>query len=184
MGGCVDKRLSVAHVGTGIVSMDGAFKGGLLYVKPFKTMKKVSDLVAHMAPLKEKGFVLAVDSTYQNIPLPVIKSSLTDTDPSTGKPRLLMAMDAYKHLSSNRAITFEGSRIDITETVISPVTDGNGRTTYIVDWDVFRAEHLALLLMCYHALHHQSTELNFLSQYYAHLTKLQHEQRVFRGFRR
>lgn len=184
MGGFVDKRLSVAHVGTGIVSIDGAYKSGMLLVMPPKTMRKLSELTEHMTALKSRGFVLAVDSEYQSLPIPVIKASLKDVDPASGKPRLLMAMEAYRHLSSNRAITFEGPRIDITDTVMSPVTDGNGRTTYVVDWDVFRPDHLALLLLCYHALHHQSMELNYLSQYYSHLNALQNERRFFRGLRR
>lgn len=180
----MNKRLSVALIGAGIISMDGAFKDGILLVKPPKTMRKVSDLVDHMTVQKAKGFVLAVDSAYQNFPMPVIKSSLRDTDPDTGKPRLLMAMDAYRYLSANRAIVFEGPRIDITETVVSPITDGKGQTTYMIDWDVFRSEHLVLLLMCYHALHHQSMELNFLSQYYSNLKQIQAERRSLRGLRR
>lgn len=164
--------------------MDGAFKDGILLVKPPKGVGKVSELVEHMADRKAKGFVVAVDSLYQHFPLPVIRASLRDTDPATGRPRLLMALDAYRHLTANRAIMFEGPRIDITDTVISPITDGKGQTTYVIDWDVFRPEHLILLLMCYHALHHQSMELNFLSQYYNNLKKIQTERRSFFGLRR
>lgn len=186
----MDKKICVIRVKNGATVMIGGFRKGRLLVLEWKRYAGTINAVgAAILPVineyKAKGFIVAVDDPYGQLPLASIRASLQDTD-ANNQPRLILALNAHRHLSDHKAIAFSNcNRIDITDTVTEPVIDGNGKTTFIIDWDVFKEEQLALLLMCYHALYHQPTEVSYLQQYFKHLGNIRQHGSVtsVRGWR-
>jgi hypothetical protein len=187
----MDKKICVVRVKNGATVMIGGYKNGRLMVAKWKAFKGdiasvAAAAAAYVTEYKLKGFIIAVDDVYNQLPFSALRTGLSDTD-SNGMPRLVLALNAYRSLQQLRSITFADGcpRIDVNETVTEPLIDGNGRTTYIIDWEAFKEEQLAILLLSYHALHHQPQEVTYLQQYFGHLAliKATGSRSTVRGFR-
>lgn len=174
----MDKKICIVRVNNGATVMVGGYRNGRLLVTKWQRFSgDVSSVCAAVAKYvmeyKLKGFIIAVDDQYSQLQFSALRTGLADTD-SSGQPRLILALNAYRSLHKLRSVTFaEGcSRIDVNDTVVEPIKDGTGKTTYVIDWEVFKEEQLTLLLFSYHALHHQPLEVTYLQQYFAHLSRI------------
>ncbi len=176
----MDKLLSVACVSGGITVLSGLSRGGLLHILERAAYKKTSDLTKHF---EQKGsrFTRAVDTHNLSFPFAVLKTPLGEVD-DRGRPRLLAALDAYRYLSGNNLIRFQKETITLNESVVTPQTDFSGKTTYIIDWESMRPEQQALLLLCYHAHHHQTLEVQYQHSFWARFNALQNEHITGGGF--
>lgn len=163
--------------------MQGAVLNGVLLIAKNERLRTTRELEKNLADLRARDFVLAIDTHHLSYPFVVLKTPLAEVDAGTGAPRLLAALAAYRYLQGNRLIRYKDvTPVDINETTVAPVTDGAGKTSYIIDWENWRPEQQALLLMCYHAHHHQTLEMNFQQSYWAHFNALQSAGSRGRGF--
>ena len=140
------------------ICLFAGYKDGFLIVHSIKklpiNMRRLKDTLPDiLRKHQEAGWVVAIDE-----PLPVfskygIPLSLESIG-SDERPVIVRALEIQRYLSRLSAIRYtkEIGCIDISDSLIDEMRDGNGNITYKVNWQEVQPESLALLMAAYIAV--------------------------------
>jgi hypothetical protein len=133
-------------------------RDGILHIIECKTLDSnlsqlQSTLPDKLDALRKKGFVLLVDEVMPHFARYGRAVKLSDLDAS-GRPIIVSAMEAYRNLKAYKAITYPsgtGSQYDISPSIVDEVRGTDGKTSYLIDWEVLKPQTVALLFVVYAA---------------------------------
>ncbi|QCR38753.1 maturation control protein [Nissabacter sp. SGAir0207] len=132
-----------------------AWKDGELFIAdaiklPDNRHQLEQQLIETIHDLEQKGFEVLVDESSDFITARAgVRVRLGDAGAS-GKPVLVEALDIYRELVRQKAITFPrnaGGRFNIPDTLVDVARDAKGSTIYRIDWEQLRGEH-SLTMLC------------------------------------
>ncbi|EKO3439446.1 hypothetical protein NTE19_003338 [Vibrio fluvialis] len=124
-----------------------------------KQVVSVDDLVnKELAEYHRKGYAVAVDEDMPRYSIPYQHTPLITGE----EPILVEAYRAYMSLSDNKVVFKAGiTEIRCKDTLEVEIGDG-GKATYRVDGDAFTNARAAMLLVAYHALNVDITDIGFM----------------------
>ncbi|MEE9647872.1 maturation control protein [Enterobacter soli] len=136
---------------------------------PPARMKLEEILIPQITDLEAKGFEVLVDETSDFITARAgVRIRLGDIG-NQGKPILVEALDIFRELERQKAITFPknaASRFRLPETILDMERNAKGETTYRIDWSQLRSEHVLSMLCCYATSFHNVASLGYLKAMY------------------
>lgn len=151
-----------------------AWKDGELFIAESEALESnrvalESVLIPRIHDLESKGFEVLVDETSDFITSRAgIRVRLGDNSGS-GKPILVEALDIFRELDRQKAITFPknaGSRYRMPDTILDMERKANGETVYRIDWTQIKSEHVISMLCSYATSFHNVASAAYLNAMY------------------
>lgn len=186
----MNRNLCVLSTSKGIPHlMAGGFKDGRLMVAISKKINPVVDeeskktissldqeVVNILARYHQRGFAVYVDETIVRFSKNYQHSSLIDS----ANPIIGTAYNCYQDLNNAKQIVYkDGGAISLSST-FDIFLDETGKQAIRVNGDELTSEKSALLLMSYHALNSDLTDINFLKEMNNHRKKARLKSQMLR----
>lgn len=128
-----------------------------------------AELIPRILELESKDFEVLVDETSDFITSRAgVRVRLGDNGTS-GKPILVEALDIFRELDRQKAITFPrnaGGRYRMPDTILDMERKANGETVYRIDWAQIKSEHILSMLCCYSTAFHNVASVGYLNAMY------------------
>jgi hypothetical protein len=147
-----------------------AWKDGELFIAegeqlPTARVALEEMLIPRIRELESKDFEVLVDETSDFITSRAgHRVRMGDTGPS-GKPILVEALDVFRELDRQKAITFPrnaAGRYSMPETILDMERNARGETSYRIDWSQLKSEHVLGILCSYATSFNNVTSLNYI----------------------
>ena len=147
-----------------------AWKDGELFIAegeklPAMRVALEEMLIPRIRELESKDFEVLVDETSDFITSRAgFRVRMGDNGPS-GKPVLVEALDVFRELDRQKAITFPkgaAARYRMPETILDMERNAKGETSYRIDWAQLKSEHVLGMLCSYATSFNNVASMNYL----------------------
>lgn len=151
-----------------------AWKDGELFMAKSETLptsriELEATLIPQILEMERNDFEVLVDETSDFITSRAgVRIRLGDNGTS-GKPVLVEALDIFRELDRQKAITFPsnaGGRYKLPDTILDMERKANGETVYRIDWAQIKSEHVLSMLCSYATCFHNVASVNYLKAMY------------------
>ena len=176
----MDKAICAITLSTGKPMMvDAVWRKGSLFLLsatplPATRSQLTKELPEKIAQLESSNVDVLVDERSGYFTSNAGTRVQLDSIGNSGKPILVEALDLYRELMQQKAISRPkkgGERFNIPDNIIDIDHDMRGQTLYRIDWERLQSEHILMILCVYGTVYQNVSSASYLKQMYSNLVQ-------------